>query len=156
MVQHEWTWWTLYQVKSAFQERTNIDRFYWNEVPRVAGFIETESRRVITGTGKGERGVVAEWVEFQFCQKKSWFVCTKKLDWKVEVAQSCLTLCYPMDYVHGILQARILEWVTLPFSRESCQPRDWTQVSCVEGRFFTSSAIREALRDWSSHLKWLN
>ena len=43
--------------------------------------------------------------------------------WKVKVAQSCLTLCDPMDYtVHGILQARILEWITLPFSRGSSQP----------------------------------
>ena len=44
---------------------------------------------------------------------------------KVKVAQSCPTLCNPMDYtVHGILQARILEWVTFPFSRGSSQPRD--------------------------------
>ena len=49
---------------------------------------------------------------------------------KVKVAQSCLTLCNPTDYrVHGILQARILEWVAFPFSRGSSQPRDWTQVS---------------------------
>ena len=44
---------------------------------------------------------------------------------KVKVTQSCLTLCDPMDYtVHGILQARILEWVAFPFSRRSSQPRD--------------------------------
>ena len=50
---------------------------------------------------------------------------------KVKVAQSCPTLCDPMDYiVHGILQARILEWVTVPFSRGSSQLRDWTQISC--------------------------
>ena len=43
----------------------------------------------------------------------------------LKVAQSCLTLCDPMDYtVHGILQARILEWVAFPFSRGSSQPRD--------------------------------
>ena len=47
---------------------------------------------------------------------------------KVKVAQSCLTLCDPMDYrVHGILQARILEWVTFPFTRGSSQPRDQTR-----------------------------
>ena len=45
---------------------------------------------------------------------------------KVKVAQSCLILCNPMDIVHGILQARILEWVALPFSRGSSQPRDQT------------------------------
>ena len=44
---------------------------------------------------------------------------------KVKVAQSCMTLCDPMDYtVHGILQARILEWVAFPFSGGSSQPRD--------------------------------
>ena len=42
-----------------------------------------------------------------------------------------------MDYtVHEILQARILEWVAFPFSRESSLPRDRTQVSCIAGRFF--------------------
>ena len=62
---------------------------------------------------------------------------------KVKVAQSCPTLCNPMDYtVHGILQARILEWVTFPFSRGSSQPRDWTQVSHTAGGFFTSWATR--------------
>ena len=50
-----------------------------------------------------------------------------------------------MDYtVHGILQARILEWLAVPFSRGSSQPRDWTQVSRIAGRFFTSWATREA------------
>ena len=58
---------------------------------------------------------------------------------KVKVAQSCLTLFDPMDYtVHGILQARILEWVDFSFSRGSSQSRDRTQVSCIAGGFFTS------------------
>ena len=58
---------------------------------------------------------------------------------KVKVTQSCLTLCDPMDYtVHGILQARILEWVAFPFSRGSSQPRDQTQVSHIAGKFLTS------------------
>ena len=56
---------------------------------------------------------------------------------KVKVTQSCLTLCDPMDYtIHGILQARILEWVAITFSRGSSQPRDRTQVSLTAGRFF--------------------
>ena len=51
-----------------------------------------------------------------------------------------------MDYrVHGILQARILEWVAFSFSRGSSQHRHWTQVSHIAGRFFTSWATREAL-----------
>ena len=58
---------------------------------------------------------------------------------KVKVAHSCPTLCDSMDYtVHGILQARILEWVDFPFSRGSSQPRDPTQVSHIVDGFFTS------------------
>ena len=50
-----------------------------------------------------------------------------------------------MDYtVHGILQARILEWVAFPFSRGSSQPRDRTQVSCIAGGLFTTWVTREA------------
>ena len=50
----------------------------------------------------------------------------------VKVAQSCPALCNPMDYkVHGILQARILEWVAFPFSRVSSQLRNWTQISPI-------------------------
>jgi len=57
---------------------------------------------------------------------------------KVKVTQSCPTLCDPMDdTVHGILQARILEWVAFSFSRGSLT-RDQIQVSCIAGRFFTS------------------
>ena len=61
-----------------------------------------------------------------------------------------LFTCDPMDCslpgssVHGILQARILEWVVIPFSRESSQPRDWTWISCIVGGFFTVWATREA------------
>ena len=56
--------------------------------------------------------------------------------------QSCLTLCNPMacnppgSSVYGILQARILEWVAIPFSRGSSRLKDRTQVSCIAGRFF--------------------
>ena len=58
---------------------------------------------------------------------------------KEKITQSCPALCDPMVYtVHGILQARILEWVALPFSRGSSQPRDQTQVSHIAGGFFTS------------------
>ena len=65
---------------------------------------------------------------------------------KVEATQLCLTLCDPIVYkVHGILQAIILEWVAFPFSRGSSQPRDWTQVSCIAGGFFTSWGTKEAL-----------
>ena len=57
----------------------------------------------------------------------------------MKVAQSCLTLCDPMNNtVHGLLQARILELVAFPFSRESSQPRDQTQISHNAGGFSTS------------------
>ena len=58
------------------------------------------------------------------------------------VTQSCLTPCDPMDCsppgstVHGILQARILEWVAKPSTRASFQPRNWTVISCVGGYIF--------------------
>ena len=58
---------------------------------------------------------------------------------KVKVAQSCPTVCDPMDYtVHGILQARILEWVAFPFSRGSSQHGDRNQVPRIAGGFFTN------------------
>ena len=64
----------------------------------------------------------------------------------MKVAQSCLTLCDPMDCtIHGSLQATILEWVAIPFSRRCSQPMDQTQVSRIAGGFFTSWATREAV-----------
>ena len=68
---------------------------------------------------------------------RSWCVCAQSL-------QSCLTLCDPVAWpmtvssVHEILQARILEWVAVPPSRGSSPPRDWTCVSCIAGRLFTT------------------
>ena len=73
------------------------------------------------------------------------------------VAKSYLTLCDPMDCspsnssVHGILQARILEWVAISFSRKSSCPRDQTRVSWIAGRFFTSWAMRQDLTACEEH-----
>ena len=53
------------------------------------------------------------------------------------------TVASPGSSVHGILQARIMEWVAIPFSRGSSQPRDRTWVSCISSRFFTNWATRE-------------
>ena len=67
-----------------------------------------------------------------------------------EVAQSCPTLCDPMDFslpgfsIHGILQARVLECVAISFSKGSSRPRDWTRVSHIPGRCFNLWATREA------------
>ena len=63
----------------------------------------------------------------------------------------------PGSSVHGILQARMLEWVAIPFSRESSQPRDQTLLSDVAGRFFTIWATREAplnYNDMEMYLVW--
>ena len=63
--------------------------------------------------------------------------------YKLLVAQSCPTLCDPVDFsppgssVHGILQAQILEWAAIPFSRGASQPRDQIRVSCITGGYFT-------------------
>ena len=109
---------------------------------------------------------ILEWVAISFSRRSSW-----RRDWtqvsyivgkcftiwaireaqkKVKVAKLCPTLCDPKDCslpgssVHEILQSRILEWVAFPFSRGSSQLRDWTQVSYIVGRFFTSWATVEA------------
>ena len=72
----------------------------------------------------------------------------------VVVTQSCLTLCDPLGWcppdssVHEIFQARILEWVAIPFSRGPSDPWIEPQVSCIAGRFFTICATREAHRPW--------
>ena len=93
------------------------------------------------------------WLFEEHAQGDKWiFIFIIK--YKVKVAQSCLTLSDPMDYiVHGILKARILEWVAFPFSRRSSQPRDQTQVSCIAGRFFTNWATR-GTATYSSILAW--
>ena len=77
-------------------------------------------------------------------------VTNKWSNMKELVTQTCLTLCDSMDCslsgysVHEILHARILEWDTILFSRQSSQLKDWTQVSCIAGTFFTVWATREA------------
>ena len=85
------------------------------------------------------------------------------LDTKWEWSHSVMSdSCDPMDRsspgfsVHGIFQARILEWVAISFSRRSSWPRDWTQVSRVASRCFTIWATREAHKgSWLSNLSVL-
>ena len=89
-----------------------------------------------------------------------WFLCLIE-----SVSHSvCPTLCDPTDCsppgssVHGILQARIREWVAIPFSRESSQPRDWTWVFCIAGRFFQSESGSSSIKALSPsemiHTPW--
>ena len=102
-------------------ESVNSGSWWWTGRPGVLRFMRSQR------------------VRHNWATELNWKVC------EVKVTQSCLTLCDPMEYiVHGILQARILEWVAFPSSRGSSQTRDWTQVSCIAGRFFTSWATREA------------
>ena len=67
--------------------------------------------------------------------------------------QSYPTLCNPVDCnlaascVHGILQARILEWIAMPSPRGSSQPRDWIWVSCIAGWFFTAEPLGDPNRN---------
>ena len=96
--------------------------------------------------------VATSWVEL-------YFFFFFNVEWGSEVPQSCLTLCDPMDCrslpcfsVHGIFQARVLEWVAISFSRGSSQPRDRTQTFCIIGRHFTVWATREVLT-WRRLLK---
>ena len=107
---------------------------------------------------------ILEWVAISFSRGSSWLRDWTHISWlagrffttelpekspQMTLAQSCLTLCDPMDStVHGILQARVLEWVGVPFSRGSSQPRDWIQVSRIAGGFFTSRDTREAREYW--------
>ena len=78
---------------------------------------------------------------------------------EVKWSQSCPTLCDPMGYslpgssVHGIFQARVLEWASISFYGASSQPRDWNRVSCIADRRFTVWATREAMTNIESVLK---
>ena len=78
---------------------------------------------------------------------KTWVFISYVSEWVV--AQSCPTLCNPMDCslpcssVHGIFQARVLEWAAISFSRGSSRPRDRTWASRIVGRRFTVWATRE-------------
>jgi len=88
------------------------------------------------------------------CPTLPWTPCDPSL----LVTQSYSALCDPMDWnppgssVHGILQARILEWIAIPFYRESSRLRDQTRVSCTAGRFFAVWVTREAPWTTCTHL----
>ena len=92
---------------------------------------------------KKKKDILIYWSQIVFINCKA----------KAKIAQLCPTLCDSMDYtVHGILQVRILEWVAVPFSRESSQPRDQTPIA---GGFFTSWATKEAQEYWRGSLSLL-
>ena len=90
-----------------------------------------------------DSGILPQQLNLSFTMGWNQRFSTVLLLWKVLVVQSCLTLCdsvacSPQGFsVHGILHARLLEWVAISFSGRSSQPRDRTKVSCIAGRFFT-------------------
>ena len=95
------------------------------------------------------------WIIWFYNKNKLNLQWSLQLLWVYLAAQLCPTPCNPMDCsqpessVHGILQARILEWVAMPSSRESFQPRDGIQVFLIAGGFFTIWATRETQEYWS-------
>ena len=100
------------------------------------------------------------WIKFvlsqsqlQFCYLSTWTQLgwgPKQGPWDSKWRESCSIMSKSLRHhglLHGILQARILEWEAFPFSRGSSRPRDGTQVSRIAGGFFTSWATREAQCD---------
>ena len=104
---------------------------------------------------RGKTAIVFPPVSVSVCITNYPQTCEKS---ETIVTELCPTLCSPMDCnlpdssVHEILQARILKWVALPFSRRSFQPRDGTQVSHNADRFFFFSIW--ATRDLSGLQQW--
>ena len=79
------------------------------------------------------------------CLNRTMNQCSLELQWKWKSLSHVWLFATPWNYtIHGILQARILEWVAVSFSRASSQSRDQTQVSCIADGFVTSWATREA------------
>ena len=91
--------------------------------------------------------------ELIVCPVLMLLVESESVRWSVCPIMDCSP---PSSYVRGILQARILEWVAIPFSRRSSQPRDWIRVSCIAGRFFTVWAtcwvsFKEGFSSFAAH-----
>ena len=115
----------------GFQVRTNICYFYILDVDKFSPSPVSFCLCMCTEI-RGQK------------QKWEWPGCNLQKNVKMLVSQSCawqITVCNPMDCnlpgssVHEILQTRILEWITIPFSRGSSRHRDRTWVSCIAGGF---------------------
>ena len=113
----------------------------WAAQGRASHFSPLTANSTLAVHRNPESSLPEWWIFSSWCSLPSWS--------EVKVFQSCLTLWDPMDCclrgssVHGILQARILEWIAIPFFRGSSQPWDKTQVSGIAGRFFTIWATSE-------------
>ena len=121
----------------------------WTQVPHTVGrrFTVWATREVLSIV------YIQYYLSYRYIISKRY---TSFMKWS-EVKVSCVWLfAIAMNYtVHGILQARILEWVALPFSSGSSQPRDWTKISHIEGRFCTSWHTREAPSIYNYCKNWL-
>ena len=127
-------------------------------------------------TGSSAHGIfqarILEWGATSYCRGSSWPRDRNQVSCASCIGRQILYHCTyvscsvvsdsvtPMDCsllgssVHGILQARILEWVGIPFSWGSSQPRDWNQFSCIEGRFFTVWATWKTQHFWELLWGW--
>ena len=129
-------------TKSKFYSRKNVGSFQSSNMIQRHIYMKNKQTKTTTKEkGREQRGTVGR--EDILNDKAKYSIWCTFIT--VKITQLCPTLHDPMDYtVHGILQARILEWVAFPFSRGYPQPRDQTQVSLIAGGFFTSWATREA------------
>ena len=129
-------------VASSFSRGSSWSRV-WTCVSCIAGsFFTTEP----PGKPKGNLNRDLHSIRYQVWRETQQLQALSRNEWgsEVKVTQLCMTLCDPVDYtVHGILQARIPEWVAYPLSRTSSWPRNRTGASCIAGGLFTNWAIRE-------------
>ena len=138
---------------------SNLDAFYFSFLPDCTDLTSIQKSQeqissLFPASGKafhhsplrcGCRGFVGD---FYWVEKVPFFLlCQEFLSWMKSESENHSLMSDSLGS-HGILQARMLEWV-VPFSRGSSQPRDQTQVSRITGRFFTSWAARETQEYWS-------
>ena len=122
----------------AFQPPTFVS--FWNKEQKLPS---TQRSRSESPTSHPSREARKTWLETPARGFIPVGWTTQLVSYCCSVAKLCSlwppwTVALQTPLSMGILQARILEWVAMPSSRESSQPRDWTQVSCIAGRFFTS------------------
>ena len=129
---------TLNKITSVLTEggRGRSDyRWGGDDVGMETGVIHFEEGT----TSQGMQAATRCWKRQGACRSRVGYDLAKALG-----VQSYLMLCDPMNCsppdssVHGILQARMLDWVVIPLSKGSSLPRDWTRGSCTAGRFFTT------------------
>jgi len=152
VLMHATVWMNLKYIKEARHKRPNTAWFHLWEMSRRGKPIETESGMVIARSwGKVIKKRLLMDIKFVFGMMRysgirlQWWMNNYEIYYNplmvqlhvhAELLQSCLTLCDlmnchpPGSSVHGILHKRVLEWVTMPFSRESSWPRDQTHISC--------------------------